>query len=135
MAQDRGLIIRHAERHEIALPCEIQVAAAHQSVVRLTHKVTQSNGRVRATLVDASAGGLGALSEVFFPRNSLIQLRVLHPVDAEAPPLLDATMRVKRVVMTDRRPAYLLGLSFESHDEKLAQRVQSLLATLEGADA
>ncbi len=132
MSQDRGLIIRHAQRHEIALPCELVMAVAHESAVRLSAKVSLVNGRVGATLVDASAGGLGVLSEVFFPKQSLVDLRVLRAGDSSASPIFETTLRVKRVVMTDRQPTYLIGLSFEHHDEPSMRRVQEFLASLEG---
>lgn len=134
MANDRGLIIRHSTRHEIALPCELSVAVAHQGLVRLSPSVALTRGRVAATLVDASAGGLGVISEVFFPKQTLLELRVLDAVESDAPPLLCATLRVKRVLMTDRCPGYLLGLSFEVEDDASERMIGAFLSRLEEAE-
>jgi len=112
------------------------VAPAHSHLVRLTARAAAVRGRAEATLVDVSAGGLGVIAPVFLPKNALVHVRVRSPLDPEAEPLLESTLRVKRVVMTDRRPGYLLGLAYEAGDEASRRRAERFLRLFEeDADA
>lgn len=134
MASDgQGLTVRHNRRHEIALACWCQVDSADESSVRLSPKVASTNGQIEATVIDASMGGLGVVSSVFFPKRTRLDVRIPHPVD-DSIVALEATMRVQRVAMTDRRPGYLLGLSFVHEDEASSERVDRFLSMLEGSD-
>lgn len=136
MRQDQGLKVRHARRHEVALACEVEVAPAHCHLLRLTARAAAVRGRAEGTLVDVSSGGLGVIAPVFLPKQTLVHVRVRSPIDTAAEPLLEATLRVKRVVMTDRRPGYLLGLAYEADDETSRVQADRFLAMFEeDADA
>lgn len=128
-----GLTVRHAKRHVIALPCELSVAPAHQKLVQFSPQSGSARGVISATLVDASAGGVGASSPLFVPRMTLVLVRALLPSDRDTP-IFEAVMRLQRVVMTDRTPTYLLGLAFEHHDVASVEHAQRFLARLEAGD-
>ncbi len=82
-------------------------------------------------VMDFSGGGVGMLSMVFFPRKTCLRLIVKGLREGE-PDLLDAVVRVQRVVMSDRRPAYIIGTSFESPSQAAQAQVDALLARLDG---
>lgn len=136
VAGEQGLTIRHTQREEIALPCVLEIASGHSPLVRLTGNAAATRGRIDATVIDASEGGLGVLSPVFLPKRALVRVRVRHPVAEDQPPLLEATLRVQRVVMTDRRPYYLIGFAYAQADDAEGVAVERFLARLgERADA
>jgi len=128
---EQGLTVRGAKRLDIALPCEIAVAPAHETFVHLTAKAASANSRVQATVLDGSRGGLGVLSPVYFPKGALLQLWIRNRAQG-GDITLETTLRVKRIVMTDRRPAYLLGLAYADCDAESAERMTQFVVSLEG---
>lgn len=54
--------------------------------------------------------------------------------DAELGVLIQCEMRVMRVQMTDRRPAYLIGGAFGTIDEELKEHIESLMARFDGEE-
>ncbi|GMV27441.1 MAG: hypothetical protein AMXMBFR58_34720 [Phycisphaerae bacterium] len=131
MPSDFDLIVRRTARYDIALRAKAGPTQLHAAAIRLSATVAARNGLVDVDVLDFSGGGVGLLSMVFFPRRSCLRLVVQGFVDGE-PDLLDAVVRVQRVVMSDRRPAYIIGTSFESLSTAAQAQVDQLLARLEG---
>lgn len=132
MAQS-GLIIRRSVRHEIVLPAQFRVAPEHADLVRYAKGVADTDGWIDVDLVDFASGGAGFISTVFAPRGVVLELRIPDQSVPEAEPLIVARTRVVRVQMTDRRPAYLIGVAYVDPDERTVAQIESLLTRIEGA--
>jgi hypothetical protein len=128
-----GLIIRTNERHEISLPAKARVAFSHADIVKLSKGVSGQDGWVDVHLIDFSAAGIGFVSTTFFPRGSVIELVVPEFGDTESEDLISCEMRVMRVQMTDRRPAYLIGGAFVGMNEKLEEQIERLMLRFDGS--
>ncbi len=131
MAGEFDLIVRRSTRHDIALRAKVAPTQIHAATVRLASSVAPRGGFVDVDVLDFSGGGVGLLSMVFFPRKSCLRLVVQGHAEGE-PDLLDAVVRVQRVVMSDRRPAYIIGTSFESLSEAALAQVDLLLGCMDG---
>lgn len=131
MAQS-GLIIRRSVRHEIVLPAKVRVAPDHADAVRFAKGVTDSDGWIAVDLVDFASGGAGFISGVYLPRGVVLELRIPASDPAGAPPLVSTRTRVVRVQMTDRRPAYLIGVAYLNPDDASIEQINAMLARLEG---
>jgi hypothetical protein len=132
MSENPGLVIRRHRRHDIALDAEVSIAPEHAQAVRFAPAVGGRRGQISTVLVDVSSGGLGVISTVFIPRGALAFIRVRNPAMPDAPPVLDAKVRVQRVTMTDRRPGYLIGASFADTSADFVQQFERFMAILEG---
>ena len=131
---DQVFAIRRSQRHDVALPARFCIAPAHSALVRLSSGSGARDGWLDAGLVDLSSGGVGLVTSVFVPRRCLITVRVWGDNSPEAqsePPILEVGARVQRIVMTDRRPAYLLGTAFEGLTAEVVRSVEALLTRLE----
>ncbi len=102
--------------------------------MRFTAAAGAKDGWIGADVVDFSSGGLGLMTTSFLPRRSLIVVRLFGP-DPEAAVLLEVPCRVQRIFMTDRRPAYLVGTSFEALTQEIADQISAVLAMLAGEGA
>ena len=71
-----GLIIRRNERHEISLPAQVRVSFSHTELVKLSKGTAGEKGWVNVHLIDFSENGIGIVTEVFFPRGSVLEVRV-----------------------------------------------------------
>ncbi len=134
MAQS-GLIIRRSVRHEIVLPARIRVALEQVESVRFAKGVTDSEGWIGVDLVDFASGGAGFISTVYLPRGAILELRIAAPGlpdGADAPSLVSVRTRVVRVQMTDRRPAYLVGVAYLDPDEQAVAQINTMLSRIEG---
>jgi len=129
MDQSPGLIVRRSARHDTALRAQITVAPEHAGLVRLNAGASKS-GAADGDMVDFGAGGVGIVTGVFLPRKCVLRLRVAHPVRADEV-LLDVFVRVQRTIMTDRRPAYLVGASFEKPTPEQAAQIEAMIRRLE----
>jgi hypothetical protein len=78
-----------------------------------------------------ASGGLGLISMVFYPRKCKLRVRV-QSTQEDGELLLDTTIRVQRVCMTDRRPAYLVGGSFDAMTDEAKQQLDRLMQRLSG---
>lgn len=132
MAPSDGLSVRSAARHDVFLPVRLAVASEHDAMVLLTPRATGGGAWIKGDLVDLSIGGFGVITQVALPRRVLIQIDVFGVDQTDELPLVRAIGRVQRVVMTDRRPAYLIGGAFDRVDAEAAQGISSLVAQLEG---
>jgi len=133
LAENAGLIIRRNERHDLALPARFAVAPPHREMLRFASSVASRDGWVDCDLIDFSTGGLGVISDVFVPRMARLRIRVYRDEKREEL-VLEAPVRVQRAVMTDRRPAYLVGTAFEDLERETHGRVEKMLALLGGED-
>lgn len=140
-AQKPGLIVREFQRHELVLPASISVAPEHQTAVRFSPSLCERDGWVSATLTDFSPGGVGLMVPLYIPRCCLLRIRVKSPEGHEkaAPAgqthVLDVTVRVQRIRMTDRRPGFMVGTSYASVNDAQRDAIESLAAYLEGPAA
>jgi hypothetical protein len=71
------------------------------------------------------------MTHVFVPRMSILRIRVNELSESESTPILDVKARVQRVVMTDRRPAYLIGTSFYEVSEEQRAIIMRTAARME----
>lgn len=133
MSAHSGLSVRRTARYEVALPGRVRMAAEHRSIVRFAPSSGARDGWIEVDVIDIGTGGVGLFSPVFLPRNVDTDLEILsHKEDAGV--LLACRSRVQRVIMTDRRPAYLLGLAFVGHSPETVKKIADLLAALEGIE-
>lgn len=107
--------LRRDVRHPVAMRAQISIASAQATVVRLSAASGVKDGWLEADAVDLSLGGVGIISLVFFPRQTLLRVRLLTTGEA-AQLLFEGNALVRRVVMTDRRPAYQIGAAFQDLD-------------------
>ncbi|MCB9846468.1 MAG: PilZ domain-containing protein [Phycisphaeraceae bacterium] len=133
MGDASGLNIRRSVRNELYLPAKIAIAPEHRSLVRFAPSAG-ANGWIDADLLDFSPGGVGLITRVFVPRRCRIQIRVFDLADPSVQ-LLETTARVMRLVMTDGRPAYMLGTSFEDDDSHTSEGIERMMRIAEAGRA
>ncbi len=106
------LLVRQHERLKCSL--RVQVAAAPEcgTQVRLARTLGDGSRVVNATVIDCSPGGLGINSSVFFPKTSVIHVRITATNGAHTTIAYEGPLRVQRVAMIGREPTYYLGTSF-----------------------
>lgn len=125
MSSSHDLVVRRTLRHDVVLRGRLSVAGPHTSAVRLGRGSGARDNSIEADLVDVSVGGVGFLSTVFLPKRLRVEVQVLDP--RSGTPLLSCRGRVMRVLMTDRRPMYMLGVEFDDLDQETASRLGRLL--------
>ncbi len=128
-----GLIIRRSVRHEIVLPAQVRVAPEHAETVRYARGVADNQGWIPVDLVDFATGGAGFICTVYAPRGVVLELRIPDPNRPDSRPLVVARTRVVRVQMTDRRPAYLVGVAYLEPDDATTAQIDAMLARIEGS--
>lgn len=129
----KGLMVRRTERREVALPALVCVAPQHTTTVRLARGSGHRDGWIEAGLVDLSTKGLGLITQVFLPRGSLVRIRLLQPGEGEASNVMvDCNAKVARVIMTDRRPGYLVGVSLVDNSEEQLRALADLIDRFAG---
>jgi len=126
----QSLIVRKHTRHDVALPASISIGKPHAEQIRFTGRAALRDGALDAYLVDASPGGLGFITTTFLPKGARLEVRVLSPIDPNAPPLLEASLLLQRVSMTDRRPGYLLGAVFTDRSPEAQAEFERFLSAL-----
>lgn len=122
------LVVRRSQRHDVALHGRFRIASDHESSIVLARASGVRNGVIEADVVDLSGGGLGMLTPVFVPKQALLECQILLPQSSA--PALECQARVTRVIMTDRRPMYLIGLLFEAMSDQAAQALSKMLADM-----
>ncbi len=127
MNQQSGLTVRRHSRREIRLEALLRVSGACSSQVRLTGS-SGAEGWVRAFVLDASEGGLRIDCGVFFPRRSILHLKVMGAKEGE--PLLATDIRVQRAEMTGGEGRYSLGTAFVDRSAAAMTSVAALLRHL-----
>lgn len=127
------VIVRRSVRFEVGLRAMLCVSAEHGAFVRLSQQAGIREGWIETDLVDFSAGGFGVMSQVFVPRKTMVTVRIMRPAP-ENTLMAEVTGRVQRVFMTDRRPAYMVGISFEGLTPLAQRQVDAMLAELAGSE-
>jgi c-di-GMP-binding flagellar brake protein YcgR len=129
---NNGLIVRRNERFEISIPARVRVAMNHIDSIQFAKGVTDSDRWISVDVVDFAHGGTGFICETFFARGLDLELEVLSMEEGSELPMLSCSMKVKRVQMTDRRPAYLIGCAFQELEEHAQTDIDSLITRLRG---
>lgn len=138
MPSDFGLTVRRHERHQLSLAGLVSVGEHPEPSIgvaefgggrlRFSPESGVSESGFQVTIVDLGAGGLGFVAPHFIPRGAVIRVRMLGDSGSHADLRLDATVRVQRVTMTDRKPTYLYGTSFVNAGPALLEKVKTLIA-------
>jgi c-di-GMP-binding flagellar brake protein YcgR len=128
-----GLMVRRSERHDVALPAKVRVAPEHREAVVFAKGVCDEDGWLAVDLVDFSMGGFGFAATYFFPRGVKLEIKITSPADQDQV-LLDCLIRVMRVQMTDRRPAYMCGAAFADMNGDVQDQIEKLLDILDGGE-
>jgi hypothetical protein len=126
-------VVRRNERHDVALRGRFKISPEHDPIVKLSKVSGARDGLLEADIVDLSAGGLGFLSPVFFPKHARITCQIAP--GNRASDAFDTQGVVRRVVMTDRRPMYLIGVSFDSITDEASTRLHELLSEFDDGPA
>lgn len=117
------LLVRQHERYTCRLSAKLTVVPEDAPQVSIARSVGDGAGGVNCIVVDCSSGGVGLQSPVFIPRGAkvivTISSQVVPSTTLDAPPepsslelpatVFKGTLRVQRVSMLDRTPAYYLG--------------------------
>lgn len=127
-----GLIVRRSVRFEISLPARIRVAPHHVEALNFAKGVCGDDRWIDVSVIDFAAGGLGFITEIFLPRNVDLEVEVPGFANNCDSVLLRCILQVKRVQMTDRRPAYQIGCSFINVDDDTTTQIESMLERLSG---
>lgn len=127
-----GLIVRRSERYEISIPARVRISAINAESVQFAKGVTDADRWVQIDVVDFAQGGVGFVSDLFFARGIHLDLEIRQTDDMTTDPMIQTQMVVRRVQMTDRRPAYLVGCSFNDLDDKSQESIAELLFRLSG---
>lgn len=125
-------IVRRSVRHDVVMRGQFSIHPEHAGQLRLASSSSAREGWVDVDIVDFGAGGLGFVSTEFLPRRAMVIVRVRDPRQASSV-LLEVPARVVRVMMTDRRPAYLVGVSFDRLTTFTAGQVDALLEQFDAA--
>jgi hypothetical protein len=127
MGRETDLTIRRSERTDVAyfgLICIRDDAAAQVSI---PPALGAGDGWFSIDIIDMSTQGLGAMSEIFIPRRAAASIRLFNSTDI-GEPICEVNAVVQRIIMTDRRPAYLLGLAFQDPDPQVLSTISTLTA-------
>lgn len=132
MSGQSGLIVRRNARYEVALPARLRVAGEHQGIVAFGAASGARDGWVEADVLDFGSGGVGLMSPQFVPRGVNLDLEIMSLAEQGGEVLLACRVKVMRVAMTDRRPAYLVGTAFAGKSPESLKRIDDLITLLEG---
>jgi hypothetical protein len=112
------------------MPARIRVAAHHADALGFAKGVCGENRWMDISIIDFAAGGLGFIIEVFLPRNVDLELEIPSFLPGEQGLMLSCTLKVQRVQMTDRRPAYKIGAAFINVDDSVNRDIEAMLDRL-----
>ncbi|MFT3686435.1 MAG: PilZ domain-containing protein [Phycisphaerales bacterium] len=127
-----NLVVRQHERLTCALAAEATVAPEHQGPIALSPLAADASGKFAPTVTDISRGGIGLRTKVFLPKQARLSVTITDP--AVGTPIT-ATVRVQRVVMTDRTPTYDIGTAFVDPSAALLQAVAAAAGKIRNAQA
>jgi hypothetical protein len=134
MSEQNQSIVRRSVRYDVLIKASMSVLPEHGGLIRFAAGSGARAGWVDVDLVDFSSSGVGLMSSVFVPRRALINVR-LYGYGQAAPVILEAPVRVQRVYMTDRRPAYLIGTSFADPPQQSIEQINRLMELLAGSES
>lgn len=135
MAPISGLTVRQHKRESIDLPVQFIVDETHRAQVRFTVSSTAVNqNTIQGIATDLSKGGLGMESLLFLPRLCEGVIRIFHRTDddlnpktiQESMPVIEARVKVQRVVLSSHEPTYAIGMSFLDPPPDLHERISKL---------
>lgn len=124
--QSYGSVVRRAVRHDVALRAKMSVHPDHAQAVRLSQSSGVRDGWLDCDIVDVSGGGIGIMTHVFLPKRTKLNVRVFG-LAAGGEPLMEIRVAIQRVVMTDRRPAYILGATFDHLTAEQGEKLKTVL--------
>ncbi|MBL4697207.1 MAG: PilZ domain-containing protein [Phycisphaerales bacterium] len=127
-----GLIVRRTERFEISLPARVRVASGCMDIVQFAKGIANDERWIEVDVVDFAQGGIGFVSDIFFARSLDLEIEVPNFQDPDAELIIQCEMQVKRVQMTDRRPAYLIGCAFIGLDDDKKSSIENMIDRLRG---
>lgn len=122
-----SLVVRKNVRHDVALRAAVSITGYCTDIVRLSPAANAPTGWLDLDCVDLSLGGVGFASPVFFPRQTKLKVKLFSPSESNKV-ILECVCVVRRVIMTDGRPAYHLGTSFDDMSEEMRLKAEQLLA-------
>lgn len=122
-----SLVVRKNVRHDVALRAAVSITGYCTDIVRLSPAANAPTGWLDLDCVDLSLGGVGFASPVFFPRQTKLKVKLFSPSESNKV-ILECVCVVRRVIMTDGRPAYHLGTSFDDMSEEMRVKAEQLLA-------
>jgi len=123
-----NLVVRQHERLRCELRAQAGVAPEHAAAIALSPLAADGAGCFEPTVVDISRGGIGLRTKVFLPKQSRIAVTITDPAIG-AP--ISMTVRVQRVVMTDRTPTYELGTAFVDPSPSLLASIAAATARIQ----
>lgn len=135
MSGQSGLIVRRNARYEVALPARLRVAGEHQGIVAFGAASGARDGWIEANVLDFGSGGVGLMSPQFVPRGVHLDLEIMSLAEQGGDVLIACRVKVMRVEMTDRRPAYLVGTAFVGRSPESLKKIDELISLLEGEPA
>jgi len=127
------LRFREDERREVAMSASITLTDADTGQLRVIPGVLSKHGRINGTLMDISSGGAGLVVSEYVPRWCRVMVGV-HRSEEDGKSIVSAPGVVRRVQMLDRRPSYLLGVSFSDLDEDSHGKLIRLLSMIDGQE-
>ncbi len=128
MDSQQSLVLRRSARHDVALRARVSIAPDHTPFVKFSAGAADRQGGLLVDLVDLSTGGCGLLTGVFVPRHGLVEIQIFGVGGEGQPEIAQVRGRIQRVIMTDRRPAYLIGTAFEEVSEAQAEKLAWLVS-------
>jgi len=128
MNQQQQNMARQSVRYDVSIRGCASIGPDHLASIHFGAGAGARDGWIDLDIVDFSSNGVGMISPVYIPRRTQLIVRAYS--FGEKPELvLEVPVRVQRVCMTDRRPAYLIGTAFSEPDERASQQIAALLAT------
>jgi hypothetical protein len=127
------MVVRHHDRFTCVLQATLAVAPEAAERVALSRSACDAEGRVAATVVDCSAGGIGLHLSVFIPRRCPVRLVVEVPSPSGAVERVRLCARVQRAAMISRAPLYYIGAAFMDDEAGAADSAERLIALVRGA--
>jgi hypothetical protein len=125
-----NLVVRQHERLRCALTAEATIAPEHIGPITLSPLAADASGNFNPVVVDVSRGGIGLRTKVFLPKQARICVTITDPAIGTP---ISTTVRVQRVIMTDRAPTYELGTAFVDPSPGLLQTIAAAIARLQQA--
>lgn len=127
MDTQNGLTVRRTVRYELKLRAVLDIASEHSGQVRMSVGGMASSEGIDLEMIDFSEGGVGLMSDIFLPRGCLGRVRVFEGVGKEETVVLDAKVRIRRVIMSDPKPAYFLGTAFVDPGPRHQEQLECLI--------
>lgn len=128
------LAVRGYERYQCNLISLVRVESEHAKLIRVDKSAPGAGGPATVHIVDLSMGGVGLRSPLFFPLSTKLVLSI-HPPEALGIDAVEVGLRVQRVIMLDRTPAYYLGTAYDNLTPKQSELISGMLADLKAAGA